>query len=77
MVSGSWDVPNHISYYYNVVLVVSQMVAVEIVQGTVSQCLRRLGIIGIDMGRNENSALSPEKEHIEELLSILYLGAEA
>lgn len=53
------------------------MVAVEIVQGTVSQCLRRLGIIGIDMGRNENSALSPEKEHVEELLSILYLGAEA
>lgn len=53
------------------------MVAVEIVHGMVSQFLRFLGIIGTDMGRNENSAHSPEQEHVKELSSILYPGTGA
>ena len=58
--------------YYNVVTMGrSQMVVVEIACGIICQFL---GLVRIDMSRKENSAQSPEKEHVKELLSIVCPG---
>lgn len=40
-----------------------EWVAVETAQGTVSQFVHFLGVIGIDMGRNDGGAQLLEKEH--------------